>query len=264
MNTILKFRRSVPGATAGRTTLLLACMFSITTFADVKVHAGTLSGPVVPYSSFTASSPFYPNTLISGYYSYFYLDTWEGAQASSVNGTGFTASGFQLQVTGPGPDVDSVEGVNNGHSLYAGDSAGITFTFDKAALGGHLPTDVGIAWTDGGGPSRTFQAFDAIGNPLSGSPLTDSTGVFFPASDSDPSNYRLFYATNPGGISSIVIANSTGGIEVDDLQYGYAVPEPAALALLAVGLLMVIGPRVLVGRVALAMTRAAEASQPLT
>jgi hypothetical protein len=46
---------------------------------------------------------------------------------------------------------------------------------------------------------------------------------------------RFFGATNAGGISRIFISNSSGGIEVDHLQYG-AIPEPGTLVLLATGL----------------------------
>jgi protein subunit release factor A len=57
------------------------------------------------------------------------------------------------------------------HSFFSGNgAASVTFTVSAVTLG-HLPTQVGIVWTD-------------------------------------------------GGISSIRISNTAGGIEVDHLQYG--------------------------------------------
>jgi hypothetical protein len=54
---------------------------------------------------------------------------------------------------------------------------------------------------------------------------------------------RFFGCSDPGGISSIFISNSSGGIEVDHLQYGLAgaagpsIPAPASLILLASSLI---------------------------
>jgi IPTL-CTERM motif len=42
---------------------------------------------------------------------------------------------------------------------------------------------------------------------------------------------RFFGVTNPGGISSIRISNTSGGIEVDHLQYGLFGAAPAAIDL---------------------------------
>jgi hypothetical protein len=184
--------------------------------------SGIVIGPIVPYFGL-AESPFNGQPGLQ-------LDTFENGGLP----TGVTASaGF---VDGPGPLVDSVEGPGPlGHSFFSGDgSAGITFTFNPAVLGG-LPTDVGIVWTDGDGPTRTFQAFDAS-NSLIGT-INDSTGLFFSTGgDGTPSNYRFYGASDPAGISSIFISNSSGGIEVDDLQFVLsAVPEPSTVPLLVLG-----------------------------
>jgi hypothetical protein len=178
-----------------------------------------------PYPSYfgLSQSPF--NGLP---FTYFHLETFEEGSLTAPGVKASTGS-----VIAPGAEVDSVEGPGSlGHSFFAGSgAAGITFTFDAAVLG-HLPTHVGIVWTDGDGPNRTFKAFDAS-NALIGT-ITDSTQKFFSTGgDNDPANYRFFGATDSAGISSIFIANDGGGIEVDDLQYGFlsSIPEPGTLTL---------------------------------
>jgi hypothetical protein len=60
--------------------------------------------------------------------------------------------------------------------------------------------------------------------------------TFFGTTDED----RFYGVTTTGGISRIVITNSSGGIEVDHLQYGafqaQPVSEPAILWLLGLAL----------------------------
>lgn len=207
-------------AAAGVATLLAALLSG-------HVQAG-LIGPVKPYFGL-AQSPF--NGLP---FSYFHLDTFESG-ALSAPGVSLSAGAV---VIGPGGTIDSVEGPGPlGHSLFSGSgAAGITFTFNKAVLG-QLPTHVGIVWTDGDSPNRTFKAFDQ-NNALIGT-IVDPTQKFFSTgADGDTSNYRFFGAINASGISSIFIANDSGGIEVDDLQFGFLtpVPEPATYALLVVGI----------------------------
>ena len=204
------------------TTALIGVLFSS------AAQAGMI-GPIIPYYGI-AQSPF--NGLP---FTYFHLETFEEAGAPTAPGV--TASAGVVYTGALG---DSVEGPGPlGHSFFSGcGSCGITFTFNAAALGGHLPTNVGIVWTDGDAPNRTFKAYDAS-NALIGT-IIDSTQKFYSTGgDNLPSNYRFFGATNPAGISSIFIANTSGGIEVDDLQYGYlapAVPEPGEWALMLSGL----------------------------
>jgi hypothetical protein len=197
----------------------LAMGVTLTCYASVA-QAGMI-GPILPYFGLS-QSPF--NGLP---FSYFHLETFE---EGSLTAPGVKASAGS--VVGPGAEVDSVEGPGSlGHSFFSGSgAAGIAFTFDAAVLG-HLPTHVGIVWTDGDGPNRTFKAFDAS-NALIGT-ITDPTQKFFSSGgDGDTSNYRFFGATDPAGISSIFIANDGGGIEVDDLQYGLSsIPEPGTLTL---------------------------------
>ena len=116
---------------------------------------------------------------------------------------------------------------------------GLTFTFSKAVLG-TLPNAVGIVWTDGAG-TITFEAFDENGISLGTRTGTDADGGFNGTIGED----RFFGVTTSGGFSSIHISNTSGGIEVDHLQYGLrgpanpptGVPLPGTLALLGAGLL---------------------------
>src|SRR5262245_24436385 len=105
-------------------------------------------GPT-PYLS-AANSPF-----AGGNFTYFYLENFEDG---SLNTPGVTASGT-WSVFGPGQVTDSVDaddGVidgsgTGGHSYLSNfQNTSLTFTFNAGALGGHLPTDAGIVWTDVG------------------------------------------------------------------------------------------------------------------
>jgi hypothetical protein len=193
-----------------------------------RADAGTVFGPIRPYEQFS-DSPFATQT-----FNYFYLETFE---EGALTAPGVNASaGF---VIGPGFAVDSVEpfgSPNQGHSFFSGDGpTGIKFTFDAGVLG-HLPTSAAIAWTDGYVPI-TFQAFDAANNLIG--TVTDSTPGDFGDGDGNPEHFRLFGAIDSGGIKSIYIncgVGIGGGIEVDDLQYGFnSVPEPAAFTLFCIG-----------------------------
>jgi hypothetical protein len=100
---------------------------------------------------------------------------------------------------------------------------------------GQLPNAVGLVWTDGAG-TISFEAFDENGVSLGILLGNHADGSFLGTIDED----RFYGATNAGGISRIHISNTSGGIEVDDLQYGFrgvvnAVPEPASLLLLGLG-----------------------------
>jgi hypothetical protein len=194
-------------------------------------------GPT-PYLSF-ADSPFN-----GGSFGYFFLETFEDGL---LNTPGVSASSGS--VTSPGPLTDSVDGDDGaidgsgiaGHSYISNSSTSLTFTFNAAALGGKLPTSVGIVWTDVGtvtsgtfgfGPV-SFSATDQNGASLGSiGPFTLGDGAINGGTAED----RFFGVTNAGGISSITIttANSTDW-EVDHLQYGASapVPEPSSLALLA-------------------------------
>jgi RHS repeat-associated protein len=154
---------------------------------------------------------------------YFHLENFEDHK---LNTPGVTASagGVTSVVFGPTvhDSVDGDDGVIDGSGL-AGDSffningaAGITFNFNATALGS-LPTHAGVVWTDGNG-QVTFEAFDRQGV---------SMGVRGPFNFADASNNgttgedTFLGAYNRGGISAIKITNSSGGIEIDHLQYSF-------------------------------------------
>jgi len=206
--------------------LALAILAIVATLAvsAPKAQADPLFGPIMAYDGFDDS----PLSTMS--FDYFHLIKMTDLTAGlPMTAPGATASAGV--VIAPGFEVDSVDGANLGQSLFSGDgSTGITFTFDKTVLGA-LPTAVGIAWTDGVRLIH-FSAVDGNGNSLG--QIDDNTCCDFNSGDGNSANYRLFYAIDPLGISSIHISNDGGGIEVDHLQYGLlaptAVPEPSTIA----------------------------------
>jgi PEP-CTERM motif-containing protein len=214
--------------TSGTAALVVVALL---TWCAPGAHADGVIGPILPYFGL-AQSPF--NGLP---FSYFHLETFEEPLAPTVPGVTL-AGGVVIGSTGL---TDSVEGIDNGHDYFSGCGiCGVTFTFDAGVLG-NLPTHVGIVWTDGDGPNRYFKAFDANNNQI-GSTIIDSTQKFFSTGgDGLASNYRFFGAIDSIGIKSIFIANDGGGIEVDDLQYGFlapngtAVPEPSSFVLTLLG-----------------------------
>lgn len=201
-------------------------------------NAATFSGPT-PYLS-SSDSPF------AGGFSYFHLEDFED-HLFNVPGVSASTGGVTSVIFGPSihDSVDADDGAIDGSGL-AGDSyfslngsAGIVFTFDASVLG-TLPTHVGIVWTDGNG-TTTFEAFDSnTANLGSIGPVAIATSGNSGQTDED----RFFGVTNSEGISSIFISNSSGGIEIDHLQYGSTVvPVPSAFLLFGSGLFALIGFR---------------------
>jgi hypothetical protein len=144
----------------------------------------------------------------------FCLETFEDG---ALTPGGVTGNGSFVDPGGITDSVDADDGSldgsgNGGHTYFGGGVPGITFTFDPQRTGG-LPTQAGMAWTDGGG-TISFEAFDQNGASL---------GIFGPFDHADGSvsgetaEDRFYGATNAGGISAIKLTNTSGGIEVDHL-----------------------------------------------
>jgi len=189
----------------------------------VALKAATLYGPT-PYLQ-QSDSPFATEIQLG----IVALETFED---NLFNIPGVTASaGSVIGPNGLTDSVDADDGTidgngNNGRSFFSNNgSAGIRFTFT-----GILPTKAGLVWTDGAS-TVSFQAFDQDGVSLGVFPTHLADGVNFGETAED----RFYGAENATGISSILIRNSTGGIEVDHLQFGAPVPEPASVALLLFG-----------------------------
>ena len=172
-------------------------------------------------------------------FSWFHLENFED-HLFNVPGVTASAGGVTSVVFGPSihDSVDTDDSVLDGSGLAGDDyfsssgSAGITFSFSAAVLGA-LPTHAGVVWTDGAG-STTFEAFDHNGVSMGSVTVNIANATVTGETNED----RFFGAIDPLGITAIKISNSSGGIEVDHLQYGLAaaVPEPETYALLLGGL----------------------------
>lgn len=216
------------------------CALASMASADTIWHFDSASS----YTS-SADSPFATAQGSSG----FWIEDFEDGQANSL-GLSTTRGGVRGPDNGGYTDsVDADDGVidgsgNQGHSyLTYRASGGLTFSFDADALGG-LPTYAGLVWTDGNSEALvTFEAFDADGNLIGTMQqyLGDAdTGQGETAED------RFLGVEFDGGISAIRISANFGGIEVDHVQYGYAVvplPAPAMLGLAGLGGVAVIRRR---------------------
>jgi len=204
-----------------KTGLFVILVASLVRVTPIHLAPGVqLYGPT-PYKSF-ADSPFRSLSLAS-----FHLEDFEDHLFNAPGAAADVGIVASSQFAGL-PVIDSVDGDDgnptNGtcvgcDSFFNGNGAhGITFVFDPQAPGG-LPTHAGIVWTDGSGFTR-FEAFDASGVSLGvigPVPIADNTF------DESTGEDRFFGASNEEGISSIRISNSSGGIEVDHLQYGHLV-----------------------------------------
>jgi len=221
--------------------------------------AATLFGPS-PYLCFdTAAAPAGCGGADSPFkslsFSSFFLETFEDGLLNTLGVS--ASSGSPFPPTGITDSVDADDGTidgsgTGGNSFFT--SPPVSFTFSSVALGG-LPTHAGIVWTDGSGtisfsasgPGGVLVPCAVAGFSDAGSPDAAITG--------GTAEDRFFGCSDPGGISSMTISNTSGGIEIDHLQYGLfaagpgpgptpGVPGPAGLILLVSGLMSIaIGKR---------------------
>ena len=171
----------------------------------------TYVGPTV-YTS-RADSPFETSTFG------FCVEDFENNKfdipGATANGTPIAPGGLTDSVDGDDGTIDGSG--TGGHSYFFGDgSSGIIVNFDDTRTHG-LPTEVGIVWTDGGlNAGVTFEAFGPDGLSLLG---PNGPNAHADASNNGETAEDRFYgATNPTGISKIVVSNPGGGIEVDHIQ----------------------------------------------
>lgn len=171
------------------------------------------------------------------------LETLEdGALDSTLNGNLGTL--ISSTFNGTRDSVDADDGLIDGNcgpqtsgrcvSWFNGNGGqGLSFSFVGA---GPLPTAFALVWTDGGG-TVTFSATGADGQSLGSIQAGGFADGSVAGSTGEDRFFGLQYA---GGIRSIHISNSEGGIEVDHIQYGLMsnpVPEPGSWALMGLGLL---------------------------
>ena len=182
---------------------------------DAAVPA-TLLGPV-PYRS-ALDSPF---TGAPGVTTVFLEDFEDGPVITAPGVTASSTTPSSSFGTALIDSVDLDDGVADGTCQVGCDAlfafGQIDFAFDGTGLGG-LPTHAGLVWTDGGiGATITFSAFDA-----SGAILTEVTATGIPDDNYNggTAEDRFFGVIAPAGVARIRLSNSTGGIEVDHLQWG--------------------------------------------
>jgi probable HAF family extracellular repeat protein len=225
----IRSRARRPGSRTPRGSRRSCALAALTTIVLVNARtdraAADLVGPT-PYLQ-ASDSPF-----AAFMFDYFHLEDFEDG-LFSVPGVIKSAG----NIIGPGPAADSVDADdgtidgsgNGGRSLFVV-AEPLTFTFDAIALG-RLPTHVGVVRTDGGnaalGGVASFEVFGpgmiSLGTI---GPVPFGDGV----SNGTTAEDRFFGWFDPDGI--LAVRMPSGVFEVDHLQYGVAVPEPSAAALL--------------------------------
>ncbi len=205
-------------------TVLASCLM-----AGQAAHAGSATfifDPDTPYLS-VDDSPFLGADDF----------TLEDFEDGLVNILGVTIDGGIVREPSNHTDsVDADDGIidgngSDGHSYWQlQGTEGFTISFNEDVLDG-LPTQVGFAWTDGNidGLFR-LEAFDAMGVSIFEVVLGDL--VHTGQTDED----RFIGVEFAGGIASLFLSTSFGGIEIDHVQYAAIIPLPAPLALGLVGL----------------------------
>lgn len=194
-----------------------------------------LSASDVPAGFFAGDAPAFLDTLEDG--------SLDGglttSDASVIIGGAF--AGIRDSVDADDGRIDGTCGPQFGSgasgcgSLFNGGRLTVTFQ------GAGAPTAFGLVWTDGATAINvTVSATAADGSSLGS---VTYSGIGDGSNSATTAEDRFFGVQFAGGVKSLTLVNSGGGIEVDHLQYGVmaAVPEPGTWALMAVGALA-LGP----------------------
>ena len=175
----------------------------------------TYLGPTAYLSA--ADSPF--DVAAAG----FCLEDFEDGVLDTIGASG---NGSIVAPGGITDSVDADDGAidgsgNAGHSYFGGGPTGITITFDPGAPGG-LPRRAGMVWTDGEG-TISFEAFDESGGSLGViGPFDHSDGMVSGGTAED----RFYGVLNTAGVTAIKLTNTSGGIEIDHVQYDNCFDAP--------------------------------------
>jgi len=201
---------------------------------------------VVPLDTFASESTFYgpspylsfdDSPLKSLAFDYFYLEDFEtgfgNLRGVTIN-EGWAISNPSALTDSVDADDDNIDGVGNaGHSLFSGGGQpNLIISFNAAALGGHLPTHVGIVVTDIGQTSSGPPGIGVVtltGEATNAMPLgflvetNFGNGSLLGNSPGATSEDRFLGVSSTMGIAHIrlYLTNSTDW-EVDHLQFGYA------------------------------------------
>lgn len=190
--------------------------------AGVGGVAGAGGAPVVLPDGLIVDVPYTCASPFAGvdFSSYFYLENWED---HLLNTPGVTASSSTLSSSfGPSlvDSVDCDDGVVDGtcnqcDALWS--SGSVEITFDAVVLGA-LPTHAGLVWTDGGfGTDVTITGFDADDVQIYTQTVS---GIGDNSNSGTTAEDRFFGIVHYAGVKRIVVSNSSGGLEIDHLQYG--------------------------------------------
>lgn len=191
------------------------------------VSAATFFGPTPYLSSADIPAGFYAGG------SPLFLDDLEDG---TLDGGITVSAGSVLSSGGLRDSVDADDGLidgsgSTGNSFFSGNGpTGVIFTFASRV------TAAAAVWTDGAG-TTTFEAFrDGTSLGIIGPVAIAGQGVTGQTAED-----RFFGITDLLGIDAIKLSSTSGGIEIDHIQYGNAfrpVDPPSPVPLPAGGMLL--------------------------